>query len=501
VRERGRAQRLWMVWLVVGAGIAVRLASYLYDRSFFWDEASLALNVLHRTYAQLLDKLDYTQVTPPLFLIASKLLYSLWGDLEYSLRLIPLVAGCVALLLLARIIIGLGLGMLGLCTISLFAFGVAHADWATSFKHYSSDQLCSVALLYFALRWERLSAGRRYLAAILLPGLLWASYTSAFALVGLVLVAAITWLKQRSRAKLVALALLSLSSCVSACLLYLFCVRNLMAGQRMFSLWSRGFPGEHFLVWLIRALTGVFATASGVPYAPALTLLICLWGFGKLVRGGLWAGSVLAGATLISAVLASLVRIYPLVDGRLCAYWAPIALFLFAKGLDAAHKASVNAGMRHCVTALAVAFAAASVLGLASFGSGLFVREEIRSVVSEIERTPDRSIPILVTHRARTPFQLYASASLVRRQVPLSGGTLGLLELLQGWQTAKRPDKFWLLISLADIQSFERMWCQIRPYVRVVDVIAKGRSKAILLQVVSRQRGRSPERYDAKKGP
>lgn len=87
---------------IVAAGIIIRVAVYLYKRSLWLDESMLALNVFNRSYAGLLQRLDMDQIAPPLFLFASKFIHSLWGELEYSLRLLPLLSGCLTLYLLGR---------------------------------------------------------------------------------------------------------------------------------------------------------------------------------------------------------------------------------------------------------------------------------------------------------------------------------------------------------------------------------------------------------------
>src|SRR5947209_20397995 len=85
--------------LILGFGITVRCVQYLANRSLWLDESFLALNIVHRTFLQLLQPLDYEQGAPLAFLMVERAAVQLFGNSEYALRLFPLVSGIVSLLL------------------------------------------------------------------------------------------------------------------------------------------------------------------------------------------------------------------------------------------------------------------------------------------------------------------------------------------------------------------------------------------------------------------
>src|SRR5437588_6568692 len=89
----GRRLYLRLVLVIVAVGIVCRVAQYLANPSLWHDEALVTLNVMDRSYAQLLRPLDYEQAAPPLFLWAEKALLNTFGFSEYALRLVSLVAG------------------------------------------------------------------------------------------------------------------------------------------------------------------------------------------------------------------------------------------------------------------------------------------------------------------------------------------------------------------------------------------------------------------------
>src|SRR5512139_456910 len=79
------------------AGILLRLRQYLTGRSLWMDEAMLALNIVNRSFGELLKPLDYDQGAPLGFLMVEKLFNLLLGRSEYALRLFPLLVGILSI--------------------------------------------------------------------------------------------------------------------------------------------------------------------------------------------------------------------------------------------------------------------------------------------------------------------------------------------------------------------------------------------------------------------
>ena len=65
--------------LIICFGILVRVIQYLYNRSLWADEAVLALNIVNRSYLELLQPLDYEQGAPIAFLWVEKLAIQIWA--------------------------------------------------------------------------------------------------------------------------------------------------------------------------------------------------------------------------------------------------------------------------------------------------------------------------------------------------------------------------------------------------------------------------------------
>ena len=82
---------LWV--LIIALGIILRVRQYFSGRSFWSDEASLAYNLVNRTFSGLTQPLDYEQGAPIGFLFIEKFLIILWGNVDQVMRLFPLFPG------------------------------------------------------------------------------------------------------------------------------------------------------------------------------------------------------------------------------------------------------------------------------------------------------------------------------------------------------------------------------------------------------------------------
>ena len=141
----------WIVPTLVMAGLACRVVQYLWDPSFWTDEASLVLNIRGKAVAQLLGHLDFHQAGPPLFLLSERGMFRLLGGSEMSLRLFPLAAGCASVVLfaiLARRVLSPWAAALAL---ALFCFSDRLIWHSTEVKQYGIDVFVAVALLLIAM--------------------------------------------------------------------------------------------------------------------------------------------------------------------------------------------------------------------------------------------------------------------------------------------------------------------------------------------------------------
>lgn len=173
--------------LGISIGVFLRYKHYITNRSLWWDPAALAVNIIERSYSDLLTRLDLGQNAPPGFLFVSKFIGSLFNYRELSLVAFPFACNILSLFL-----------FLYLCVLVLdqqkiylaflpFAFSTTAIYYASEFKQYSVDLFFSVLLLVLTFLVMKNHFGKRYLYGWIVAGLVsvWFSYPAIIVLSGI----------------------------------------------------------------------------------------------------------------------------------------------------------------------------------------------------------------------------------------------------------------------------------------------------------------------------
>lgn len=170
----------------ISVGVFLRYKHYTANRSLWLDPAALAVNIIERSYTDLLTRLDMKQNAPPGFLLVSKFVGSLFNYSELSLIAFPFACSILSLFL-----------FLYLCSLVLdrqkiylafvpFALSTTAIYYAGEFKQYSVDLFFSVLLLALTFLVIKHRFGRRYLYGWILTGLVsvWFSHPAIIVLSG-----------------------------------------------------------------------------------------------------------------------------------------------------------------------------------------------------------------------------------------------------------------------------------------------------------------------------
>jgi hypothetical protein len=138
--------------LAIVAGIAFATLNLLYSRSVWLDEASLSLNFLDRSYADLLKPLDHRQVAPIGFLLLSKAIGGLANYQDLALRVTPFIFYLASVPLCWFFVLRLtGDRSLAYLTTALFSLNISIIQYASEIKQYSADVAITLAILAAAL--------------------------------------------------------------------------------------------------------------------------------------------------------------------------------------------------------------------------------------------------------------------------------------------------------------------------------------------------------------
>jgi hypothetical protein len=148
---QGRAAEILLstkaLWALAAAGCLIRIIVYAANRSLWFDEAALALNLMERSTRELLSPLDFGQAAPFGFLIVEHALGSILGYSDYALRLFPLLAGLAALMLFVPLARRLLTPLGAVVAVALFAVAQGPVYYSSELKPYAVDVAATVCLL------------------------------------------------------------------------------------------------------------------------------------------------------------------------------------------------------------------------------------------------------------------------------------------------------------------------------------------------------------------
>jgi hypothetical protein len=324
-------------WNLVGAaivlaGIALRVRLFQSNLALRLDECSLALNILSRSFADLLKPLDYAQGAPLLFLWLEKLIVVIThSPSEFALRFASLLSGsaaCAGFWLLCR---RFRLSTAGtLCATAVFSFSPLLIDYSNQAKQYSTDLFMAIALYLAAGRFME-DASRRNTLLFALVGLfaIGISYPSVFVLAGVGTVGLIDAWHRSDRRRLALQFAVACVWTVGFVLDFFFFLRHLnhipgMIGYWQSSYWAFMPLSRLTPAWLLQA---AIKAASMTGYKASFVLPLAIAGGAVLFRRD-WRIPAMLSLSAVLAVLASAGERYPFAE-RMILFLAP-AVFVFA---------------------------------------------------------------------------------------------------------------------------------------------------------------------------
>ena len=464
------AHRLLLALAV--AGIALRLAAYLANRSLFIDEAALALSVRDRSLPDLLSRpLDYAQTAPAGFLVLLEASTGLFGESEYSLRLPALLAGVASVPLFAllawRILPASG----ALVAVALFAFGRPLVYYSTEAKQYSFDVLFAAGILLLALPlWMRGVTPRRALALGVAGALaVWFSQPAPLVLagVGLAFVASARYDRGDMRILLSRTAILWATSGVLA-VAWTLVMYTPESGEYMRYYWRNGFfplfpTDAREATWLLVALAtfGFDPLGINLPFVP---LVLAAFGGAYLLRTHralLW----LAVAPAMLALAASAFELYPFgrnepdfhaLSGRLLHFLVPGALLLVGAGASALWSKPGARTRRLVFVALAGSIGSTVAATVFDFP---YTRHEARGVLREVAERRVAGEVVFVDYRAQHYFRYYAPELELDRGPIRWGGchNASLRNYVAEWEALRPYGRAWLVTS-NETKVQKRIW-------------------------------------------
>lgn len=331
------------VTLVV-LGLVWRGVRYALGFPIWGDESFVAVNFVRRDYWGMLDPLIYGQIVPLVFMWIELAVSRVLGLSEWALRLVPWLAGVIAVPLFWRFARDVLPRRAVLLAVGLFACGYYLVRHSVEVKPYSLDALLALGLIM--LTWgvvQRPQSVVRW-AALIALGLLspWCSYPSVFVggAAGLTLTALLVQ-RRFDRRIIVGWALFGVALCGSFAVMYVVYAKpHADAAARLLDteMWSKAFPPMDapwkLPAWLVAIHTGrMFAyPQGGNPPGSLFTAIMFFIGCAVMWRRQRLLLLLLAGP-LPLALAAAMVKAYPYgTSARTMLYLAPAVCLLAGLG-------------------------------------------------------------------------------------------------------------------------------------------------------------------------
>ncbi len=333
----------WVAGLVgfVALGVAFRVVVYLGGRNLWVDEAMLALNIVRRGFAELLQPLDWDQAAPVGFLLATKAATTVLGTTEIGLRFLPFLASVLSLPLFARVAWRLLPSWAAIVAVALYACSSIVVVYSAEFKPYGVDAAITIGLLAaaMALLEGRNEWWRWALLTVLGAGAVWCSFPVAFVLGGLGSALALDALVRRNVPRFLVAAAMSAAWLGSFVVNYFTFAKQVRDSDVMQVGWSPDFmpfpprsPGD--ITWLFDHFFGAFAMPGGMGgsdiHAGGLAAAFFLIGLVVLAKER-WPLAWTIAVPWLLALAASALGAYPFV-GRFLLYMVPLMALGVAYG-------------------------------------------------------------------------------------------------------------------------------------------------------------------------
>ena len=147
-----RIKRILIV--ILSIGITLSFINFFNFRSLWLDEALLSKSIVHRNFSELLLPLEYDQVAPIGFLYFENIFSTLFGNLDWSLRIFPFLSFLIAIGLIYKLNKLLFKSTLvALLAACLFCLNTYVLYYSIEIKQYMSDVLICLLIIIGALHY------------------------------------------------------------------------------------------------------------------------------------------------------------------------------------------------------------------------------------------------------------------------------------------------------------------------------------------------------------
>jgi len=324
-----------MFYLIIFIGAFLAIYQFIFNRSLWLDEASLALNIINKNFIELTTPLDYYQVAPIGFLFIEKISTLLFGKNEFALRIFPLISFLLSIPFFYLLSNKLSKNnVIALISTSFFSISYSLLYYSSEVKQYSSDVLLTIIILFYTLTLQLNKDKSLFIYAIIGGFALWISNISVIIL----FVAGIyTLYIEGYRNKNYKILLPLLFWAASFLVYYFLFIHNHSTTEIMMTYWEKSFLpinpfSKDFYIFLYQAIQDIYFHLLNFGIFWFFALIISLSAIEFMLKQKKYALLFLCLTPVVVNLLLSGLKLYPF-SGRLILYIVPLILFIFSIGL------------------------------------------------------------------------------------------------------------------------------------------------------------------------
>jgi len=154
--------------VIIFIGILLPIVQFIFNRSLWTDEASLALNILNASYLELLKPLDTGHAAPIIFLFSEKFFSILIPNSDYGLRIVPLLSYFASLFFFYKILQQIfNNTYTTIFALSLFVFNATLINYSNEAKQYMCDVFVITSIYHIILKKYNKVENKYYLLGII----------------------------------------------------------------------------------------------------------------------------------------------------------------------------------------------------------------------------------------------------------------------------------------------------------------------------------------------
>ena len=439
-------------------GVFLRVWQYCANRSLWLDEALLASNIVNRSFAGLMQPLDYGQGAPIAFLFIEKSLIELFGNKDYVLRLVPLLASILAIFLMWRVAEAYIDGWGPLFALSFFAICEVLIYYASELKQYLSDVMYSLLLLTIAPKCLDVHrTPQRLMLFGLIGGVsVWFSHPVVFIIGSVFLVLTLDILKSKEPRVVRLRRLLWIGGAAAPCLasfslLFLISLRDLSANTGLLEYWRDAFmpvPPWKDGTWFYDAWYALLHGLLGLSLVKVGTIVVVLGWMSLFSKR--WQFALVLTMPFALTLLASGMGKYPF-SGRLLLFSVPILVLLVAEGIERTRLLLVRVSPRTAISATVI-LTSFLLYRPVSVAWDNFSRppmgEHIKPTMSYLEQNRLPADLIYIYYAAIPAFEYYASPFGFHQSDYIKGiSSREQLECLNEMDRLRNSERVWFIFS------------------------------------------------------